>query len=104
MKILVVGKGGREHALVRALAESPGGHELFCAPGSDAIAERAECVPVDGVEELVAWMSAIGIDLCVAGEESYLVKDDGLANLCERAGIPCWGPHKESARLEASIA
>jgi phosphoribosylamine--glycine ligase len=54
------------------------------------------------VEELLAWRSAVGIDLCVAGEESYLVKDDGLANACERAGIPCWGPHKQSAQLEAS--
>ncbi len=42
------------------------------------------------------------MDLCVAGEESYLVKDEGLANACSRAGIPCWGPVKESAQLEAS--
>ncbi|MGB6221906.1 phosphoribosylamine--glycine ligase [Haloferula sp.] len=103
MKILVVGKGGREHALIRALAESPGAHEMFSFPGSDAISELAEIVEVgDEVEELLAWMSAVGIDLCVAGEESYLVKDDGLANACERAGIPCWGPHKQSAQLEAS--
>ena len=103
MKILVVGKGGREHALIRALAESPGEHELFSFPGSDAISQLAEIVEVgDEVEELLAWMSAVGIDLCVAGEESYLVKDDGLANACERAGIPCWGPHKQSAQLEAS--
>jgi phosphoribosylamine---glycine ligase len=103
MKILVVGKGGREHALIRALAESPGAHEMFSFPGSDAISELAEIVEVGGeVEELLAWMSAVGIDLCVAGEESYLVKDDGLANACERAGIPCWGPHKQSAQLEAS--
>ena len=40
--------------------------------------------------------------MCVAGEESYLVKEEGLANLCEQAGIPCWGPHKQSAQLEAS--
>ncbi|MEP4076483.1 phosphoribosylamine--glycine ligase [Haloferula sp.] len=103
MKILVVGKGGREHALIRALAESPGAHEMFSFPGSDAISELAEIVEVGSdVEELLAWMSAVGIDLCVAGEESYLVKDDGLANACERAGIPCWGPHKQSAQLEAS--
>jgi phosphoribosylamine--glycine ligase len=102
MKILVVGKGGREHALVRALAESPGAPELFCFPGSDAILEIAKPVPADGLESLVEWMSANGIDLCVAGEESYLVKNEGLANLCEKAGIPCWGPHKQSAQLEAS--
>ena len=102
MKVLVVGKGGREHALVRALKESPSAPELFSFPGSDAIFDLAKPVPADGLESLVAWMSANGIDLCVAGEESYLVKNEGLANLCERAGIPCWGPHKQSAQLEAS--
>lgn len=102
MRILVVGKGGREHALVRALAESPGKPELFCFPGSDAIFQIAKPVAADGLESLVAWMSAHAIDLCVAGEESYLVKGEGLANLCESAGIPCWGPPKESAQLEAS--
>jgi phosphoribosylamine--glycine ligase len=102
MKIVVVGKGGREHALVRALAESPGSPELYCFPGSDAILQLAKPVPADGLESLVAWMSANAIDLCVAGEESYLVKGEGLANLCEKAGIPCWGPHFQSAQLEAS--
>ncbi len=102
MRILVVGKGGREHALVRALAESPGKPEVFCFPGSDAIFELAQPVDADGLESLVAWMVVNAIDLCVAGEESYLVKGEGLANLCERNGIPCWGPPKESAQLEAS--
>ena len=102
MRILVVGKGGREHALVRALAESPVPPVLFCFPGSDAISELAAPVAADGVESLVAWMQAHSIDLCVAGEESYLVKGEGLANLCAKAGIPCWGPPKESAQLEAS--
>lgn len=102
MKILVVGKGGREHALVRALAESPGAPELFCFPGSDAISSLAKPVAADGLESLIDWMKSNAIDLCVAGEESYLVKDQGLANLCGKAGIPCWGPPKQSARLEAS--
>lgn len=102
MRILVVGKGGREHALVRALAESPAKPEIFCFPGSDAIFEIARPVDADGLETLVAWMKSNAIDLCVAGEESYLVTGEGLANLCERAGIPCWGPPKESAQLEAS--
>lgn len=102
MRILVVGKGGREHALVRALAESPGGPELFCFPGSDAILEIAKPVDADGLESLVSWMKSNAIDLCVAGEESYLVKGEGLANLCGKNGIPCWGPPKESAQLEAS--
>ena len=102
MRILVVGKGGREHALVRALAESPAKPELFCFPGSDAIFELAKPVDADGLESLIAWMKANAVDLCVAGEESYLVKGEGLANLCEKNGIPCWGPPKESAQLEAS--
>jgi len=102
MRILVVGKGGREHALVRALVESPGKPELFCFPGSDAIFGIAKPVEADGLETLVEWMKNNAIDLCVAGEESYLVKGEGLANLCEKNGIPCWGPPKESAQLEAS--
>ena len=104
MKILVVGKGGREHALLRALQESGPEVELFCHPGSDAISEIAEPVAAGGVAELVGWMLGSKIDLCVAGEESYLVKEEGLANLCADAGIPCWGPRKESAMLEASKA
>lgn len=102
MKILVVGKGGREHALITALKESPVDTEVYCFPGSDAIAPLARSVDVDGLHSLIEWMSANAIDLCIAGEESYLVKDEGLANLCEGAGIPCWGPHKQSAQLEAS--
>ncbi|MGA0854230.1 MAG: phosphoribosylamine--glycine ligase N-terminal domain-containing protein, partial [Luteolibacter sp.] len=56
MKILVVGKGGREHALVRALSESPIKPEMFCFPGSDAIATLAKPVAADGLESLIAWM------------------------------------------------
>lgn len=104
MKILVVGKGGREHALLRALSESGQEVELYCHPASDAISELAKPVEAKGVADLVGWMLGKGIDLCVAGEESYLVKEEGLANLCADAGIPCWGPRKESAMLEASKA
>ncbi len=104
MKILVTGKGGREHALITALSESPAQHELFAYPGSDAIAALATRVDVPGLPELINWMKANAIDLCVAGEEAWLVKDSGLANLCEEAGIPCWGPFKEAAQLEASKA
>ncbi len=102
MKILVVGKGGREHALITALVESPTETEVYCFPGSDAIEPLAKSVHVDGLHALISWMEEQQIELCIAGEESYLVKEEGLANLCEKAGIPCWGPHKESAQLEAS--
>ncbi|MFT3989772.1 MAG: phosphoribosylamine--glycine ligase [Luteolibacter sp.] len=102
MKILVVGKGGREHALVRALAESPSQPELFCFPGSNAIFQIAQSTTATDLPSLIGWMKSNAIDLCVAGEESYLVTGEGLANLCEKNGIPCWGPPKQSAQLEAS--
>jgi len=102
MKILVTGKGGREHAILTALSQSPSKPQLFAYPGSDAIASLATRVDVPNLTELIAFMKREGIDLCVAGEEAWLVKDDGLANMCEAAGIPCWGPRKESAQLEAS--
>jgi phosphoribosylamine---glycine ligase len=102
MKILVTGKGGREHALLTALAESPSQPQLFCWPGSDAIFEIAQRTRATDLPSLIGWMLEEEIDLCVAGEESLLVTDQGLANLCEAAGIPCWGPPKESAQLEAS--
>lgn len=107
MKILVVGKGGREHAILTAISESPTETELFSFPGSDAIFDLATPLasaehPVESVASLIAAMQRTGIDLCVAGEESYLVREEGLANACAAAGIPCWGPPKESAQLEAS--
>lgn len=102
MKIAVIGKGGREHALVKALKESPSAPEMYCFPGSDAINRLAEPIPARDLPTLIDWMVSNKVDLCVAGEESYLVKDEGLANACARVGIPCWGPVKESAQLEAS--
>ncbi len=102
MKIAVIGKGGREQALVETLAASPSQPEIYTYPGSDAIRQTATPIPADGMASLVQWMAANSIDLCVAGEESYLVKDEGLANACEAAGIPCWGPPRQSAQLEAS--
>jgi len=102
MKLLVTGKGGREHALLTALAESPSRPQLFCWPGSDAIFETAQRTTARDLPSLIGFMLEEGIDLCIAGEESLLVADQGLANLCEAAGIPCWGPPRESAQLEAS--
>ncbi len=102
MKIAVIGKGGREQALVETLAASPCKPELYTFPGSDAICRTATRIEADGFNALIQWMVDNEIDLCVAGEESYLVKEEGLANRCAAAGIPCWGPQKESAQLEAS--
>ena len=102
MKILVTGKGGREHALLTALAEAPSAPQIFCWPGSDAIFDIAARTTAQDLPSLIGWMLEEEIDLCVAGEESLLVTDQGLANLCEAAGISCWGPPRESAQLEAS--
>ena len=104
VKICVVGKGGREHALIRALRESPGQPVVFCFPGSEAIHELEHTGKVDAhdLDSLIAWMTGNGIDLCVAGEESYLVTGEGLANRCAAAGIPCWGPPFAAAQMEAS--
>jgi len=105
MKILIVGKGGREHALARALHEAPTPTELFSFPGSDAIATLAPRIPGEATFETVtAWIETERPDLVVAGEEAWLVHGEGLANACERLGVPCWGPHRESAMLEASKA
>lgn len=102
MKILVVGKGGREHAIITALHESPTETEIYSFPGSDAIFKLAKPVVAEGLADLGSFMADEGIDLCVAGEESYLVKEEGLASVCAKIGVPCWGPPKEAAQLEAS--
>ena len=75
---------------------------MSCFPGSDAIATIAEPVPATDMAGLLAWLEEERPDLVVAGEEAWLVKDEGLANACERLALPCWGPHKQSAQLEAS--
>jgi phosphoribosylamine--glycine ligase len=102
MRILVVGKGGREHALVTALRESPSAPELFAFPGSDAILALARPADAADLPSLARFLQRERIDLCVAGEESYLIRDEGLAAACASVGVPCWGPPKASAMLEAS--
>ncbi|HKO10142.1 MAG TPA: phosphoribosylamine--glycine ligase N-terminal domain-containing protein, partial [Alphaproteobacteria bacterium] len=75
MRILVVGGGGREHALVWALAASPLADKIFCAPGNAGIAEAAECVPIaaEELDRLVAFAQAQAIDFAVVGPEGPLV-------------------------------
>ena len=77
MKVIVVGKGGREHALVTALAESESSPEVYCYPGSDAIFELAKQLPgeISDVVSLVQAMLHEGIDFCVGGEESCWPRD-----------------------------
>lgn len=91
MKIAVIGKGGREHALVKALKESPSAPEMYCFPGSDAINRLAAPIPARDLPTLIDWMVSNKVDLCVAGEESYLVKDEGLANACAAWAFPAGG-------------
>ena len=101
MKVIVVGKGGREHAIVRALHESASKPAVYAWPGNDAIFETAQpLIDVTDIPSLITGIQREGIDLCVAGEESYLMKS--LADSCEAAGIPCWGPKKAGATLEGS--
>jgi phosphoribosylamine---glycine ligase len=102
MRVLVVGRGAREHALVQAISQSQTETQIFSFPGSDAIGDLARRVEASGLAELGDFLKRQRIDLCVAGEESYLVKDEGLAEVCRKAGVPCWGPSKAAAQLEAS--
>jgi phosphoribosylamine--glycine ligase len=104
MKVLVVGAGGREHALCWTLGASPLVDRLYCAPGSDAIAREATRVPlaVDDVAGIVAFCREQGIELVVPGPELPLVL--GLVDRLEAAGIPAFGPRAAAARLEGSKA
>jgi phosphoribosylamine--glycine ligase len=104
MKFLVVGAGGREHALCWSLAASPLVRELWCAPGSDAIAREAQCVPlaVDDLDGIAAFCREQKIDLAVPGPELPLVL--GLTDRLAAAGIKVAGPSAAAARLEGSKA
>ena len=104
MKILIVGNGGREHAIVWRLSRDAAGHALFCAPGNAGTAALATNVPV-GAEDLpglVAWAKDNRPDLVVVGPEAPLCA--GLADLLEAEGLKVFGPRKAAARLEGSKA
>jgi phosphoribosylamine--glycine ligase len=102
MKILVVGSGGREHALCWAIAASPLVSEIYCAPGNAGIAGTAECVPVgaDDVDGLVRFACDAKIEFVVVGPEAPLVA--GLVDRLATAGIKAFGPSAAAAQLEGS--
>ncbi|MBW4089490.1 MAG: phosphoribosylamine--glycine ligase [Proteobacteria bacterium] len=104
MRVLVVGSGGREHALCWALAASPLLTALFAAPGNPGIAGLATCAPIAATDiaALVAYAQANAIDLVFPGPEAPLAA--GLADAMDAAGIPCCGPTAAAARLESSKA
>ena len=102
MKILVVGGGGREHAIVWKLTKSPGADKIYCAPGNGGIAALAECVDIRATDigGIVSFAKNVGIDLIVIGPDDPLAL--GLADACESAGVRAFGPRKAEARLEWS--
>ncbi|MGE5816653.1 MAG: phosphoribosylamine--glycine ligase [Deltaproteobacteria bacterium] len=104
MKVLVIGSGGREHALVWKLRQSPRVEKIFCAPGSAAIGELAELVPLapDHVQQLAEFAAREKIDLTVAGPELPLTL--GIADVFSAQGLKLFGPDRAAAQLEGSKA
>ena len=102
MKVLVVGGGGREHAIIKKLKESKKNPELYAAPGNGGIAADAVCVPVKAtdVDAMVSYAAENGIDFCVVAPDDPLVL--GMVDAMEAKGIRCFGPSKAAAALEGS--
>ena len=104
MKVLIVGSGGREHAIAASAAKSSKVEKMYCAPGNAGIAELAECVPIGAMEfdKLVTFAKEKEIDLAIVGMDDPLV--GGLIDEFEKAGIRAFGPRKNAAILEGSKA
>ena len=102
MKVLVVGGGGREHALVWKIAQSPIVKKIFCAPGNAGIAEFAQCVPIsaEDVDALVTFAEENVIDLTVIGPEVPLAQ--GITDMLEEKGLRVFGASKKAAQIESS--
>ena len=102
MKILVIGSGGREHAIVRQLKESPLVEALYCAPGNGGISRDAECFPVNAMDKegMLALAKEKQVDLVFVAPDDPLAA--GMVDFIEAAGIPCFGPNAAAAQIEAS--
>ncbi len=104
MKVLIVGSGGREHAIALSVAKSPRVDAIYCAPGNAGIAQIAECVPIGAMDfdALVDFAKAHAIDLTIIGMDDPLV--GGIVDAFEAAGLRVFGPNKAAAILEGSKA
>ena len=104
MKVLVVGSGGREHAICTAVAKSKRVDKIYCAPGNAGIASLAECVAIGAMEfdKLVAFAKEKEIDFTIIGMDDPLV--GGIVDRFEAEGLKCFGPRKNAAILEGSKA
>ncbi|MCH5353351.1 MAG: phosphoribosylamine--glycine ligase [Acutalibacter sp.] len=102
MKILVIGSGGREHAIVRKLKESPKVEKLYCAPGNGGISQDAECVPVNAMDKdgMLNLVRERNIDFVFVAPDDPLAA--GMVDFLEAAGIPCFGPNARAAEIESS--
>lgn len=102
MKTLVIGSGGREHAIVEALSRSPQVDKIYCAPGNAGIASLAECVAIGmtDAEALADFAEKEGIDMTVVGPEAALAA--GVVNTFNERGLKIFGPTREAARIESS--
>lgn len=104
MKVLIVGSGGREHAIAASVAKSPRVDKIYCAPGNAGIAGLAECVPIGAMEfdKLAAFAKEQAVDLTIVGMDDPLV--GGLVDVFEAEGLRVFGPRKNAAILEGSKA
>lgn len=100
MKILVIGSGGREHALLWKLSQSPSVTDVYVVPGNDGMSDVASLIPIKGNDDIIDFARLMQVDLTVAGPETVLT--EGLADEFEKRGMAFFGPSKAAARIEGS--